>query len=121
MSIESDLYQALRGLVSDRVYPLTFPQGLTLPVWPAIRYAFVSADAATDLCGDNGDVTADVRVQVDAVALTFKDMRALRLQVLSAMEDFDPPAIWSGDFEEFDAETKTFRCSLDFVIYPSST
>lgn len=119
MSIESDLYQALRGLVSDRVYPLAFPQ-LTTPVWPAIRYSFISVDPGTDICGDGGNATSDTRVQIDIVAKTFEAMRSIRLQVLTAMESFDPPAIWQGEFDDFDAETKTYRASLDFVIYPSS-
>ena len=34
MSIEADLFTALRSLVSDRVYPLAFPQTGAPPVWP---------------------------------------------------------------------------------------
>jgi hypothetical protein len=121
MSIESDLYQTLRGYVADRVYPLTFPQPVSDARWPSIRYTFISADPGEDICGDGGDGTADYRVQLDLVHTTYAALRVLRLQVLAAMDAFQPPAIWSGELEAYDAETKTYRSSLDFLLYPSST
>lgn len=121
MSLETDLYQSLRGYFSDRVYPLTFPQPVSDATWPSLRYSIISVDPGTDLCGDGGGVTSDTRVQFDIVAKTFAQMRTLRLQVLSELEDFVPPAIYSGEFEEYDADTKTYRASLDYVFYPSST
>jgi hypothetical protein len=120
MSIESDLYQSLQSYVSGRAYPLIFPQG-TDARWPSIRYVFISADPGEDICGDGGDATADYRVQLDLVHTTYAALRVLRLQVLAAMDAFQPPAIWSGELEAYDAETKTYRSSLDFLLYPSST
>lgn len=122
MSIEADLFSRLKTLVANRVYPLTFiqPNG-ALPVWPAIRYSFISVIPATTVCGDGGDETADTRVQIDAVDKTFMAMRALRMEIMLAMLTFYPPAIFENDFEEYDADTKTYRVSLDYIIYKSST
>jgi hypothetical protein len=72
------------------------------------------------VCGDSGEATADVRVQLDLVASTYTALRTLRTAVLAAMVPFATPAIWDGDGEEYDEETKTFRARIDYVIYPSS-
>ncbi len=121
MSIEADLFTTLKTLVANRVYPETFiqPNG-ALPVWPAIRYGLVSIVPAIAICGDGGDETADTRVQIDVVDKTFIATRSLRSQVLQAMLNFDPPAIVQNSFSEYDAETKTFRASIDYVIYRST-
>ncbi len=121
MSSEADLFTTLKTLVANRVYPETFiqPNG-ALPVWPAIRYGFVSIVPAIAICGDGGDETADTRVQIDVVDKTFIATRSLRSQVLQAMLNFDPPAIVQNSFSEYDAETKTFRASIDYVIYRST-
>ena len=71
MTIEADIFTALGPLVSNRVYPVSFPLTGSLPVWPAIRYTFISITPTVTICGDGGDETADTRVQIDAVATTF--------------------------------------------------
>ena len=121
MSIEADLFTTLKTLVANRVYPETFiqPNG-ALPVWPAIRYGLVSIVPATAICGDGGDETADTRVQLDVVDKTFIATRLLRYQVMQAMLNFNPPAIVQNSFSEYDADTKTFRASIDYVIYKST-
>lgn len=121
MSIESDFYTAVQGLVAGRVYPLTFAQPTGLPTWPAIRYTFIDHSRDVTICGDGGAATADARMQVDVVAATYEDMRTLRLSVLTALEMFTPPALCEGEGEQFDEATKTHRARLDFVFYPSST
>jgi hypothetical protein len=121
MSIEEDLFAGLKALVaSDRAYPITFPQAPADPDWPAIRYTFISVDPAAAICGDSGDLSATTRVQIDAVAKTFAAARALRLSIMAFMKTFTPPALFDGSREEYDSETKTFRASLDFLIYASS-
>ncbi len=121
MSIEADLFTTLKTLVSNRVYPETFvqPSG-TLPIWPAIRYDLVSEIPVTAICGDGGDETADTRVQIDIVDKTFLAARSLRAQVMQAMLSFDPPAIVQNSFNEYDPDTKTFRSSVEYVIYKST-
>lgn len=121
MTIEADLFTALGPLVSNRVYPETFvqPSG-NLPVWPAIRYDLISEIPMRTICMDSGDDAPDTRVQIDGVDKTFKQARTLRSQIMAAMQLFSPPAVLENTFNEYDVETKTFRVSLDYVIYKSS-
>jgi hypothetical protein len=120
MSVETDLYTALSSLVSNRVYPITFPQTGAVPVWPAIRYTLISVVPAIALCGDSGDEAADTRVQLDIVDSSYSAMRALRLDVLEEMATFVPPAIFENSSDQYDAETKTYRCQIDYVVYKSA-
>lgn len=119
MSLEA-IKSQIGAFVEGRIYNLTFPQPTADATWPAIRLVQVSADPGATICGDGGDL-ADIRVQIDIAARQFSQMRTIRLQVLTAMETFPTPAIWVGEFEEYDSETKTYRSSLDYVLYPSSS
>lgn len=120
MSVETDLFTALSTLVDNRCYPITFPQTGTVPVWPAIRYTLVSVVPAIALCGDSGDDAADTRVQLDVVASTYSAARALRLDVLAAMQTFVPPAIFENSSDQYDSETKTYRSQIDYIVYKSA-
>jgi hypothetical protein len=120
VTIEASLYTTLAPLVSNRVYPVTFPLTGAVPVWPAIRYSIISVTPSVTICGDGGDETADTRIQLDIVAQTFSAVRALRLQVMTAMLTFAPPAVFENSFSSYDAETKTFREQVDYVTYASS-
>jgi hypothetical protein len=116
---------ALRGLVADRCYPATFPQdeeGNLTNKWPAIRYTIVSSIPAPDVCGSGDDDSADdTRVQIDCVAKTFGAADALRLQVIAALADIDPPCLRENSSGPlFDAETRTYRAVADYSFYPSS-
>jgi hypothetical protein len=119
--ISAVVFTALRGLVSDRVYPSTFaqPDG-NLPSWPAIRYTITAADPHADLCGTDTGETDDARVQIDVVAKSYGAMVSLRDQVMTALLDLDPPAVRDGSFETYDTETKTHRAVLEYSFYPSS-
>lgn len=86
-----------------------------------MRFTIISADPVVSLCGDGGPETADSRVQIDIVDKQYKSVQTLKEQVISAMQLMTPPTIWESEFNDFDADTKTHRCVLDFVIYPSST
>jgi hypothetical protein len=121
VTIEADLFTTLGPLVSNRVYPETFvqPSG-ALPTWPSIRYDLISEVPMIMLCGDSGDDAPDTRVQIDGVDKTFKQARTLRTQIMAAMLLFDPPAVLENTFNEYDVETKTFRVSMDYIIYKSS-
>ena len=119
MTIEADLFTALRSLVGNRVAP-TFPQPPKTPTWPAIRYRIISNIPVVDICGDGDDSTAEPHIQLDVVATTFEAARALRLQVMAVMKTFDPPAILQNSASEDDAETKTSREILDYILYGST-
>src|SRR5690606_30861774 len=115
--MEEEIVTALGSFVSGRIWPNRFPQS-NRPTWPAIRYTFISRVPDVDLCGDGGDETADVRIQLDCVSSTYEGVQTLRGQVMTAMAMFQPPAIWDGEFNVFEEETKTHRCALDYLVYP---
>lgn len=117
MSVDADIFTALKSLVANRVYPVDFPQSESLMTWPAIRYSFVSIVPPASVCGDVGDTMSDIRVQIDVVATSADAMRSLRTSVLTAMQSFTPSAVNENSVEVFDAETKTYRAILDFMIY----
>jgi len=115
------IFTALRSLVADRVYPNEFPQGDPLPVWPAVRYTIVSTNPAPTLCGSDGEDVDDVTVFIDAVAVTYPQMRTLKAQVIAALEGTDPPCVRQvGGTETFDGETRTHRAVLTYLFQQSS-
>lgn len=118
-----EVVAALRPLVGNRVYARTVLQSAGLPTWPAIRVSVVSATPYPDSCGDGGDAAADFRLQIDvAVAATSGEtaMQTLRAQVMAEMADLGPQYVWDGEFNDFDEQTRTNRCALDYMVYLSS-
>lgn len=117
------IFEALRNLVSgDRVYADEFPQTPSTPVWPSIRYTGAGGTSYPTICGDGSSDEDDVRVQIDIVTTTSAERTTLTESVRTAMKTLTPPAILQGPPQTtFDSATKTFRCTIDFVIYGSST
>src|SRR5678815_3100490 len=120
MTIEADIFTALKSLVGNRVSPNEFPQPPAVPTWPAIRYTIIDTIPVVDICGDGDDSTATPRIQLDVVATTYTAVRALRLQVMAAMRTFTPPAILDSSGGDYDPETKTYREQLDYLFHGSS-
>jgi len=119
---EAAIFEALKSAVDNRCYPIVFPQQPKLPVWPAIRYTRISATPVITLEGDGGDETADSDFQIDLVALNNAQLVALRAEVMARMKAILDPVqpVWTGESAEYDFETKTHRCRLDYTFYPSS-
>lgn len=111
-----------------RIYEGTFPQPPAVPIWPAARYTFVGNTPYAALCGDSDIDADDVRVQIDLVVQTSQaDLHTLRRAVIAAMSamvvqpgESPLPSARETDLYEFDAETKTHRFIIDFVLFPSS-
>lgn len=123
MSVEADVVEAIKSRVNDRAYRNRFQQDPERPIWPAARVTVVAAVPDVDICGDGGVATADLHLQIDLAVIEAAGtaaLDALKGQVMSDMAAFTPPAIWDGEREEFDEETRTHRCSLDYIVYPSS-
>lgn len=121
--IATALVAALGPTVSNRVYRNVFPQAPSVPVWPSIRYTFISVAAIQDLCGDGGEETADYRVQIDLVDLESKGPTAfatLSATVKAALAPLQPIYVWDSESEDFDVETKTTRLSMDYLVFPST-
>lgn len=122
MTLEADLFAALRSLVDDRVYQDTFPQSPAIPTWPSIRYTVIGGVATPDICGGGLEGTDDIRIQIDAVALSSKERNTLRVAVRNALLGFTPPAVIDATSQSsYDSETKTFISTQDFIFYGSST
>jgi hypothetical protein len=121
MSHETIIFSALKGFVSNRCYPDTFPQEPAIPVWPAIRYTQIGGTIDEDVCGSGTAETDNSEFQIDIVAATATARATLRDQVRTAMLGLSiPNALTLAPIHEFDAETKTYRCIMRFVIYGSS-
>lgn len=120
MTIEVDLFAALKSLVGNRMSPNAFPQPLDKPTWPAIRYT-ITTTPIVDIGGDGDDSTSEVRAQLDLVAERFDTVRTLRLSVMALMRSFTPPATLEQDLLTFDAETKTHRVILQYLFHGSSS
>ncbi len=121
MMVEGLIFDALKGLVANRVYPNEFvqPDG-SLPTWPAIRYTIISSVSEADICGTDTVDTDDVSVQLDIVARTHGAVIALRDQVIAAMMSLGLPATRQSNSQERDAETKTYRVTLEYLVSQSS-
>lgn len=122
MSVATALYATLAPLVANRCYPNEFPQTSAgvLPAWPAIRYSLIGADHAPSLCGTGGEDGDTTTVQLDLVARDYTAAATLRAQVIAAMQTLDPPSTREGAFEQYDAETKTHRVTLQYQVHAST-
>jgi Protein of unknown function (DUF3168) len=115
----TEIFTALGPLVSNRVYPLTFPQDPDVPVWPAIRYTPTGGAMQFTSCGDAND--PDVTIQIDVVAATFAALLPLVGSVKTAFNTFSIPAVLenSPGFD-YDAETKTHRAVMIYTLAGST-
>jgi len=121
MTLKTDIFDALKALVDNRVTPDTFPQEAT-PTVPAIRYTLVGGTTWQDLEGDGDDTTDDIRIQLDWIAKTAEARDALTPLIRTAMKTLDPPCVMQGPpLTTFDAPTKTYRATADWTSYGSST
>lgn len=119
MTISTDIFAALQGLVGSRCYPDTFEQPSGgMPTWPAIRYNIVGGDTHPDICG-TGDGEQDTPlVQIDVVAASHAERETLCAQVRSAMASLATATTLQGvPRREPDAETKTYRASFDYLFH----
>lgn len=124
MSAESEITAALRAipdfaLAGGRfaVHQDVFPQPPAVPAWPAVRFNRVSGATYLDVCGDGGEDTDDIRFQVDVVVSTTADarndlMRRVRAALAEARFYAQGPST-----NDWDAETKTFRATIDVTTY----
>ena len=118
----TDVTAALRVVAPVHARTFLQPRG-ALPAWPAIRLVVVSATPYPDTCGDGGDGGADFRLQVDIASEASAGetaLQTLRASVMAAMAGLGDEYVWDGEFNDFDVETKTFRCSLDYLVHLST-
>ena len=115
MSLESTLFNTLKTLVSNRVYPDVAPLGVTKPY---MTYQQVGGDAPTFL---EATVPSkrNARMQVNVWSLTRAEANSLAIQVEAALVaatgiQAKPLGAFVADQEE---ETKLFGTRQDFSIW----
>jgi hypothetical protein len=111
--IEQQIFDTLKALVSNRVYPLIMPQNPTLP---AIVYTIISTNAQNTLC--NPPSTLDhVLVQVDAYAETYLASKQLGEQARTALEQSPLKATLQTTQEFWEDTPGIYRSSLDLYCW----
>lgn len=110
--IEQDLFNALKGLVSNRVYPLVMPQS---PTYPAIVYNRIAVNAQNVLEG--GSTIDQVRFQVDTYATTYAGAKTIAAQVRVAVEAASFKGTLQSDQDFFEPDINLYRVSQDFYIW----
>lgn len=104
--------------VEGRVHPDVLPDK---PGLPALAYQLISSIGG--LAHDQAIDLRNVRVQIDAWAMTLSEAAAAALEVKRALNGYKGPlgdlaysAAWSleGEFDGVEEETRLYRVSLDF-------
>lgn len=115
MSIEVQLFEALKSLVSNRVYPDIAPLGVTHPyiTWQGVggqTLRFIDNTAADK---------RNTRMQVNTWAVSRLQANLIARQVddaLCASTVFQATPL-GEPVSDFDSETKTYSTMQDFSIY----
>jgi hypothetical protein len=110
-TLEDVLFTTLGPLVSNRMHPVVVPQSAT---YPCIRYQTVTAAPENSLCGSSGLVRSSV--QLDLYAEDYAVVRALREQVVTAMQSCPLTNLLVGEQEGFEPDGKLFRRVLQYSI-----
>ena len=110
--IEESIFDALKNLASNKVYPLVMPEKSTLP---AIVYTRIANNAQNVLEG--GATIDQIRFQVDTYASTFFAARLLAAQVRSAMETAGFKATLQTEQDFFEVEVNYYRISQDYYVW----
>lgn len=116
--MKAAVFNALKGLVSNRCWPDNFQQNAGQPQWPAIRVTVAGGTTWEDLCGDGGAGADDIRLQIDWVAEDPDTRTALGTSIRTALDAINL-RLDGAVIETFDAETKTFRGTGDWIDYQS--
>ena len=120
-SIVADLVSALENaaavsaLVGARIYPLTLPQGVTLP---AIRYQLISSPL--DASHSGATALEHPRIQFSVYAsthLTASRVSRAVSNALHAKEIAGGPSFVDLGPEDYDPETELFIRHLDVTIW----
>ncbi len=110
--IEEDIFNALKGLVSNRCYPLLMPEN---PSYPSIIYTRISSTPENTL---NGGATIDlVRFQIDSYAETYSAARTLAASVRTAMEAAAFKGLLQTDEDFFEPDVTIYRVTQDYYVW----
>lgn len=115
MSIEGSVQAVLAVLVAGRCYPLVAPDS---PVTPYITYQVISNPALNVLSGDAG--VSNRRFQVDVWADSYGAAKGLAASVTAAMASSALSNTKIGSHDQYEAEVKIYRVSMDFSVWAAS-
>jgi hypothetical protein len=106
---------AIAALVGERVYPVTLPQGATLP---AMTYQVISG--AGDGDAHTGPGLSRRRYQFDCWAATYGTAAALGLalvQAVHARRVLGQAALMDNEVDQYEAETQRWRRIVDVMVW----
>lgn len=111
---------AIAALVADRVYPLTLPQGVTLP---AMTYQVVFGEHPVIHDGPQG--LARARVQFDCWAERYSETVAIAGALRTVLNGYrgamgaipDVVAKVAGELDGWEPDVRAFRKTVDFQIW----
>jgi hypothetical protein len=106
---------ALAALLGERVYPVTLPQGATLP---AITYQVISGAGEGD--GHTGPGLSRRRYQFDCWAATYgqaADLGRALVQAVHARRLLGQAALLDNEVDQYEAETQRWRRIVDVMVW----
>lgn len=110
--IEEQIFDALKGLVSNRCYPIMMPEK---PTFPGIVYSRIANLPFNTVVAPS---TLDqVRVQIDSYATTYSAAKSLAASVRTAMEGASFKATLQTDQDLYEPDVKVYRVSQDFYVW----
>jgi hypothetical protein len=113
MTIETQIYTALSGLASNKVYPMVAPDKITAPF---IVYSRLSSTPENTL--DGGSTIDLVRIQVDTYENTYSAVKLLAESVRLAMEsNVLLKATLQSEQDLFEPDLKFYRISQDYYVW----
>lgn len=109
---EVHLYDALKALVSNRVFPNLATQGTPTPY---IVYSNVSSVPDTAICGTTRD--SDRLFQVDVYVDNHSDMCALREQTITALVASPYVEAVEGFSTDYEPDTSLYRALISVRVW----
>lgn len=111
------LYNTLRPLVNNRVYPLVIPEGAPNDP-PYIVYQVISSQPQNTLDGPTGHEWA--RVQLDIYDYSYDNCVRLSHDVINALDAALQLKIYDGTQQMYEKDSKLFRQSVDIEFWQTT-
>lgn len=119
MILHENIYNALAGLVENRVYPLVVPETI-INKPPYIIYQFVNGEPTNTLDGYTGN--SRVLVQIDVYHSDYDECVLLAKGVIWQIDEKIKNAVFDSSqslFENLDGTAILYRQCLEFFMWQS--
>jgi hypothetical protein len=110
--IETQIFDTLKGLVSNRVYPLVMPQNPTLP---ALVYTRIVTNAQNNL--DRPPTLDQCLIQIDSYAKTYLEAKQVAEQARDVLEVSALKSTLQNIQDFWEDEAKIYRVTMDFYCW----